>query len=320
MISGLVADRLDDEREDGDGQDERREQQVQLRDHPDGDAAADDGERPVLAPPRRASPGPGLFSASSLLAGHVRPRGARRRRSRQEPGTAPCTRGSQRPRQSSPPPRTSRGRRRDREGPAVCGSSRRFPQRWQSMRVWTGGTFTTSRRTRPGRHDIGNGDQARRRGVCGCTETRTPGRRRTVAQAASPEWNDATSSPPKNSSHGPAGPPPPGLRRGLAEAPQASQSGAKAEMPSIEGGILSTNWDHGQARPADSRRSCALFKCVRVADARQPSCRRQRGNTSSTHLSVTVHTPGSDIDVLCPTPRTRIRRFGPASASNTRCE
>ena len=47
-ISGLVADRLDDEREDGDGQDERREQQVQLRDHPDGHAAADEGKRPVL--------------------------------------------------------------------------------------------------------------------------------------------------------------------------------------------------------------------------------------------------------------------------------
>ena len=48
QISGLVADRLDDEREDGDGKDERREQQVKLRDHPDGDAASDDGERPVL--------------------------------------------------------------------------------------------------------------------------------------------------------------------------------------------------------------------------------------------------------------------------------
>ena len=44
LVAGLVADRLDDEREDGDGEDERREQQVQLRDHPDGDAAADDGE------------------------------------------------------------------------------------------------------------------------------------------------------------------------------------------------------------------------------------------------------------------------------------
>ena len=47
-ISGLVADRLDDEREDRDGQDERREQQVELRDRPDGDAAADDRERAVL--------------------------------------------------------------------------------------------------------------------------------------------------------------------------------------------------------------------------------------------------------------------------------
>ena len=48
QVAGLVADRLDDEREDRDGQDEGREQQVQLRDHPDGDAAADDGKRPVL--------------------------------------------------------------------------------------------------------------------------------------------------------------------------------------------------------------------------------------------------------------------------------
>ena len=45
---GLVADRLDDEREDRDGKDERREQQVKLRDRPDGHAASDDGKRPVL--------------------------------------------------------------------------------------------------------------------------------------------------------------------------------------------------------------------------------------------------------------------------------
>ena len=48
QISGLVADRLDDEREDWDGKDERREQQVELRDRPDGHAAPDDGKRPVL--------------------------------------------------------------------------------------------------------------------------------------------------------------------------------------------------------------------------------------------------------------------------------
>ena len=47
-ISGLVADRLDDEREDRDGKDERREQQVELRDRPDGDAASDDREGAVL--------------------------------------------------------------------------------------------------------------------------------------------------------------------------------------------------------------------------------------------------------------------------------
>ena len=47
-ISGLVADRLDDEREDRDGKDERREQQVELRDRPDGHAAPDDRKGPVL--------------------------------------------------------------------------------------------------------------------------------------------------------------------------------------------------------------------------------------------------------------------------------
>ena len=46
-IPRLVADRLDDEREDRNGEHERREQQVQLRDRPDRDAAADDGDRPV---------------------------------------------------------------------------------------------------------------------------------------------------------------------------------------------------------------------------------------------------------------------------------
>ncbi len=48
QVSGLVADRLDDEREDRDGKDERREQQVKLRDHPDGHPAPDDGKGPVL--------------------------------------------------------------------------------------------------------------------------------------------------------------------------------------------------------------------------------------------------------------------------------
>ena len=48
QIARLVADRLDDEREDRHGEDEGREQQVQLRDHPDRDAAADLGNGPVL--------------------------------------------------------------------------------------------------------------------------------------------------------------------------------------------------------------------------------------------------------------------------------
>ena len=47
-IPGFVTDQLDDEREDWDGKDERREQQVELRDGPDGHAASDDGEPPVL--------------------------------------------------------------------------------------------------------------------------------------------------------------------------------------------------------------------------------------------------------------------------------
>ena len=57
-ISRLVADRLDDEREDGDGKDERREQQVELRDRPDGHAASDDGKRPVLGLLVGLVPGP----------------------------------------------------------------------------------------------------------------------------------------------------------------------------------------------------------------------------------------------------------------------
>jgi hypothetical protein len=48
QVAGLVADRFDDEREDGDGEDERREEQMQLRDHPDGDAAPDPRNGPVL--------------------------------------------------------------------------------------------------------------------------------------------------------------------------------------------------------------------------------------------------------------------------------
>ena len=71
-ISGLVADRLDDQREDGDGKHERREQQVQLRDRPDGHAAADDGERSV----RGLFVGflLGLFLRGRLLGGLLPPR------------------------------------------------------------------------------------------------------------------------------------------------------------------------------------------------------------------------------------------------------
>ena len=48
QISGLVADDLDDECEERNGKDEGREQQVELRDRPDGHAAPNDGKGPVL--------------------------------------------------------------------------------------------------------------------------------------------------------------------------------------------------------------------------------------------------------------------------------
>ena len=73
QISGLVADHLDDEREDWDGQDERREQQVELRDRPDGHAAPDDGKGPVLGLHVGLCPGlrlrVGLLGGQSLRAG-----------------------------------------------------------------------------------------------------------------------------------------------------------------------------------------------------------------------------------------------------------
>ena len=113
QVSGLVADRLDDEREDRDGEDERREQQVQLRDHPDGDAAADDGEGPVLgllvglrlglARPRRPSrrPVPRARGVGSTVAAGAR-YGLLVLAAHQQRGHPTRRR------------RTSRGRRRDR--------------------------------------------------------------------------------------------------------------------------------------------------------------------------------------------------------------
>ena len=47
-VSGLVADHLDDDGEERNGKDEGREQQVKLRDRPDGHAAPDDGKGPIL--------------------------------------------------------------------------------------------------------------------------------------------------------------------------------------------------------------------------------------------------------------------------------
>jgi hypothetical protein len=48
QVSGLVTDHLDDECEEWNGKDEGREQQMELRDRPDGHAAPDDGEGSVL--------------------------------------------------------------------------------------------------------------------------------------------------------------------------------------------------------------------------------------------------------------------------------
>ena len=48
LITRLVADRLDENREDRHGKDEGREQEVELRNRPDGHAAPDDGEGSVL--------------------------------------------------------------------------------------------------------------------------------------------------------------------------------------------------------------------------------------------------------------------------------
>jgi len=48
LVSGLVPDELDDQREDRDREHEGREEKVELRDHPDRDAAADHRERAVL--------------------------------------------------------------------------------------------------------------------------------------------------------------------------------------------------------------------------------------------------------------------------------
>ena len=92
QISRLVADRLDDQREDRDGKDERREQQVELRNRPDGHAASDDWEGSGTRPRRTALPEPSL---PRLLSRRPVPaRAASGRRSRKEPGKAPCTRDS----------------------------------------------------------------------------------------------------------------------------------------------------------------------------------------------------------------------------------
>ena len=67
-ILGLVADHLDDEREERNGKDEGRKQEVELRDRPDGDAAPDDRERPVFD--LRVRLCAGLALCLCLLGGH----------------------------------------------------------------------------------------------------------------------------------------------------------------------------------------------------------------------------------------------------------
>ena len=73
-IPRLVADHLDEHREDRDGKDERREQEVELRHRPDGDAAADDGEGPVLGLDVRLGLGAAV-SAAALSASSPAARG-----------------------------------------------------------------------------------------------------------------------------------------------------------------------------------------------------------------------------------------------------
>ena len=123
-IPGLVADRLDDEREDGDGEDEGREQQVQLRDHPDGDAAPDHGNGPVLRLlvgfRRRRRGRLRRLRDGQCLCGAARPERPRRARV-PVPARAPGPCGSPATRPSRPSPRTSRVQRRDRAG---CSSVR----------------------------------------------------------------------------------------------------------------------------------------------------------------------------------------------------
>ena len=75
LITRLVADRLDQNREDRDGKDERREQEVELRHRPDGHAAADDGEGRYSA----STYGFALAAASAAALSAASPCGARRR-------------------------------------------------------------------------------------------------------------------------------------------------------------------------------------------------------------------------------------------------
>jgi hypothetical protein len=64
LVTRLVADRLDEHREDRHGKDEGREQEVELRNRPDGHAAPHDGEPSVLGLDVRRCAGGGFRGGS----------------------------------------------------------------------------------------------------------------------------------------------------------------------------------------------------------------------------------------------------------------
>ena len=187
QISGLVADRLDDEREDGDGKDERREQQVQLRDHPDGDAAPDDGNRPVLGLLV------GLLARALFCRVGFSPAcpaaGGRLARSRTGGGGSLNSRRRPRPSSRLPANITRRGDGTEKDQQFAVRHGIRHSMAATGA---TRGALPDRLRRRADRTDAADGRLRRGSGPMG----RAPGRWRTGAQAASPRWNcDATSSP-----------------------------------------------------------------------------------------------------------------------------
>ena len=223
LVSGPVADELDDQREDRHGEHEGREQQVELRDDPDRDAAPDDGKRPVLG--LLVGLLLGLFLRVRLLGGLRL--GADGRGLRQAPGargsstaivTAPAniTRPATGPRRTSsvrfvtaPPSMADRGRARSAWDLVVR------KEAWDVPR-----TVDRCPRSAARRNDSAHGQ------IAGTLAG-------PAARAASPRWNcDATSSP---------------LKRHPAQRDD--------RKPWIEAAILPTNSDEGQARVAVASKS-----------------------------------------------------------------